>query len=387
MDYYLMGVGGIFSYAFHTEPQEREIVPGGDEDGEFRLSRFCHNVYFCVRVLLRCKDNAFPLKAYIIFLKFAFVKSKLTIVIPVYERAHLVGATLRSLEEQTVRDLNIILVDNGSKDDTLRVLKQWAEKMGREDFHVEVIQETTPGACAARNRGLEAVKTPYVAFFDSDDILFPDYAREIVDAFEASPQSDVLVFEKCVRTGENERKSFHFHNPRLWRSQVINSSLSTQTMAMRTEIARKSGGWNEELAAWQDWEFGVRILLRSPNLCILRRPLALVIPQEESITGTSYSKGAGRWEKSVEAAREAIRASGHKDSHYIEALLDCKLMALCGIYAREGAKSLADRLYEDVMKRTIRSTDRLIFKWERWAVSRGIPGAATIASCLISSNR
>ena len=77
----------------------------------------------------------------------------ISVVIPVWNRAGMVGRTLESLAAQTVWPDRVVLVDNDSTDDTARVLRQWA--MGRKD--VEVVCERVPGAAAARNCGLAAV--------------------------------------------------------------------------------------------------------------------------------------------------------------------------------------------------------------------------------------
>lgn len=89
----------------------------------------------------------------------------ISIIIPVFNRAGIVGRTLDSIAAQTLRPLNIILVDNNSSDNTLEVLTQWGKDNSTDDFKITILQEKKPGAAAARNCGLKIVKTPYVMFF------------------------------------------------------------------------------------------------------------------------------------------------------------------------------------------------------------------------------
>ena len=98
----------------------------------------------------------------------------ITIIVPVYNRAHLVGATLDSIAAQTLRPIHLVLVDNNSQDNTLKVLLDFKKRHQSDDFKVTVLQETRRGAAAARNCGLQEATTEWVMFFDSDDIMAPD---------------------------------------------------------------------------------------------------------------------------------------------------------------------------------------------------------------------
>ncbi len=76
----------------------------------------------------------------------------LTIIIPVHNRKELVGRTLHSLEAQTARPLDIILVDNNSSDGTREELTRWQSSLDAPDFTIRVLDCDTPGAAAARNK-------------------------------------------------------------------------------------------------------------------------------------------------------------------------------------------------------------------------------------------
>ena len=99
----------------------------------------------------------------------------ISLVIPVRNRASIVGRTLDSVAAQTRLPDQIVLVDNGSTDGTLEVLRRWAN--GRSN--VQVVTEPRPGAAEARNCGLRAVTEEYVMFFDSDDTMPPRHVEEI----------------------------------------------------------------------------------------------------------------------------------------------------------------------------------------------------------------
>ncbi len=98
---------------------------------------------------------------------------KVSVVIPVYNTEKYIDECLETLENQTLKEIEIICVNDGSKDGSLQVLQKHAEK----DPRVKVLDQENSGVCVARNRGLEAATGEYVIFFDSDDV-FPPYILE-----------------------------------------------------------------------------------------------------------------------------------------------------------------------------------------------------------------
>ena len=101
------------------------------------------------------------------------MSNQLTVIIPIYNRAHVLARTLDSIAASTVLPAELILVDNNSQDDSLRCCRNWAARHATDTFRVTVLEAQRPGASVARNVGLAAYTTPYVYFFDSDD-LFSD---------------------------------------------------------------------------------------------------------------------------------------------------------------------------------------------------------------------
>lgn len=100
---------------------------------------------------------------------YAPVKAKVSIVIPVYNAEKYLGECLDAVLGQTLRELEVICVDDGSTDDSLRILGERAKS----DMRLSVIRQENAGAGAARNRGLAAATGDYIAFMDADD-FYPD---------------------------------------------------------------------------------------------------------------------------------------------------------------------------------------------------------------------
>lgn len=215
----------------------------------------------------------------------------LTIVVPVYNRATLVGRTLDSIAAQTLRPLSVILVDNASTDASKAVLHDWmARNNGQNGLSISLLDESSVGACAARNRGLEMVKTPWVMFFDSDDIMLPQHCERAINAAAAHPNKDIIGWDVLYGKDGGEWKRLTFCTKDLLYNNLFNSCFATQRYMCRTELMRAIGGWNTDVVVWNDIELGTRLALRKPKCFKIRskEPTVKIYITDESITGGSF---------------------------------------------------------------------------------------------------
>lgn len=214
----------------------------------------------------------------------------LTIVIPVRNRAELVGRTLRSVAVQTLRPLDVVLVDNGSTDDTRSVLERWAAEVRTADLNIRILDEPQAGAARARNTGLAAVRTPWTMFFDSDDTMLPDHAGRAVAAIVANPRVDIVGWDVSLHALDGSKRMLRFDIRDIRRTNLLNGSFATLRYCARTELFRRAGGWNERLGVWDDIELGQRLLALSPVIVkATGTPTVQVYETAESISGTHDS--------------------------------------------------------------------------------------------------
>lgn len=192
------------------------------------------------------------------------MEPEITIVIPVYNREGIVRRTLDSVAAQTCRPLAVVLVDNGSTDGTPAVLRQWQSEAGAADFHITVLNEKKRGACAARNRGLATVTTPWCMFFDSDDVMLPGHVARALAVARRRPDADVVAwdFDHYAIDGSRHRRAFITRD--VLYNNIMHSSFSTQRYMARTDLFRRAGGWREDTRLFDDCELGVRLLALSP---------------------------------------------------------------------------------------------------------------------------
>ena len=256
---------------------------------------------------------------------------EISIIIPVYNRARLLERTLRSVVRQSYRPLHVILIDNGSTDNSMEMLRLFKQEQETDGFRVTVGNEAVSGATSARNRGLDYVDTEWVMFFDSDDEMRPELVERYADAIRRFPQTDIFYIDVEIQSvsGHSEIKRAPSPNGLIY-SSIFHSFLSTQRYIVRRAVLETAGRWNPTVKAWNDWELGLRLLLVTDRLKKVKSqvPLVLIHAHGDSITGNSFSEKEGVWEQAVDTAEQAVRKSQRRDTNRL----------LCSLEAGDAAR-------------------------------------------------
>ena len=202
----------------------------------------------------------------------------ISVVLPVYNRRNTVGRAVESVLRQTVQDIECIVVDDASTDDTTAVLAEIS------DSRLRIIHLTeNSGACHARNVGVQAAKGEYIAFQDSDDCFHPDkLARQL--AFLQEKGADV-VFCAMNRICGQQTEVFPAHVPdaRITRIDLLEANLaSTQCIFGKAEAFRDTP-FDEDMPRLQDWA----LMLELTKKCLVygeATPLVDVYVQPDSLS-------------------------------------------------------------------------------------------------------
>lgn len=223
-------------------------------------------------------------------------------VIPTHNRAALLAVTLESVLSQTHREIEVLVVDDGSTDDTAAMLGRIADARVR-----SIRLEQARGANHARNLGLEQARGEFVCFMDSDDLLHPEKTAEQVRMLSDDPGLDFCVCQTTLFTDE-PGDATHLLNrlePEDFLDRIIRHDIPWQTNAplYRTAFARRAGPWNEALICWQDVDFHLRALLLGPRIGVDPRPLNY---HRLNRSGSISYMGMRRYQKGVRAALESM---------------------------------------------------------------------------------
>ena len=187
-----------------------------------------------------------------------------SVIIPTYRHRDYVRAALDSVFAQTCADYDIIIVNDGSPDDTAEVLRPLAAS-GR----IRYIEQPNAGQAAARNRGFAEAKGEFVAFLDDDDLWPADKLQWQVDAMRAAPDA-VLVYGsfRLLRDG-NLQAQDPMERPagrvaRQFRRQCW--IMSPGQTLMRTATVRELGGFDTGIWGSDDWDLYIRLAERGTFL-------------------------------------------------------------------------------------------------------------------------
>lgn len=265
----------------------------------------------------------------------------ITIVIPVYNRERLLVRTLDSIAVQDTGRITLIVVDNASTDGSRRVAEQWCQ--AHDEVDAIVTDCEVPGAAAARNAGLKLAATPYVMFFDSDDEMLPGHLEMVVKGIEEHPEAEILGWPVKIETGSGKSKIGIFSRRSPLCRHLVHSAMSTQRYVSAADLLRRTGGWDEALSGWDDYELGVRLLMAARgvvNINASGHPTVRVNFTEESITGTGFADNPPKWERALDTVERDLNAECPRMLGWV----DYRRAVLAAEYAREGNPKDAARL-------------------------------------------
>lgn len=295
-------------------------------------------------------------------------REEVSVVVPVYNRERIVADTLDSIKGQTYRPLHLILVDNNSSDSSLDVLNTWKAGNEEDGFKVTVVSELTPGAAAARNRGLREVSTDKLVFFDSDDIMGKEMIECGMQTFAKHPDAMFVYWRherECL--GGGVRRS-HFTTADKMECHLVHALLSTHSFFAKTKYIIEVGMWDKEARVWDDYELGVRMLLPAVKSVGIDSVLYTVRSQEESITGTEFTSRAGQWEKVLDKIERNIAASDAEDKERMLRIVDYRRIILAAHYAKEGSTKLSEELKTSVLSEELKKgalTDNRLSRFQK----------------------
>lgn len=179
-----------------------------------------------------------------------------SVVIPTYNRAHLIREALESVFSQTFKDYEVILIDDGSTDGTEALIQE--HYAGR----LRYVKQKNAGISGARNRGIALAKGKYVAFLDSDDRWLAEKLQKQFNYMETHPKTGLLC-TKLIRyeiggSGKTEicPAGFPKHFSELLEGPNF---IPTTTTMVRRECFEKTGVFDPALQVAEDWDLWIRI--------------------------------------------------------------------------------------------------------------------------------
>jgi glycosyltransferase involved in cell wall biosynthesis len=248
-------------------------------------------------------------------LKFNKMTLEFSIITPTYNRAYVLWRGIQSIIAQTETNWEIIVVNDGSTDCTLRLLEEF------HDERIRVLTTANRGPSAARNRGLEIARGEFIAYLDSDNIWHPEFLETMREAiqeandcvlwycgqnytcWERTDRGDWFLISRQIEPGKQ------YSREEIWQMK----GADTNCIVHRRSIIERVGGWDEQCHWGEDWDFFLRVFLEFPERI---KWIPHILVEYRQIFGTGADGICGKARENVEEEIRKRRYLLNKWSHH-----------------------------------------------------------------------
>jgi glycosyltransferase involved in cell wall biosynthesis len=184
----------------------------------------------------------------------------ISVIIPAFNRGWILEESIESVISQDFTDYELIIVDDGSTDNTQIILDKYRERL-------ITIRQKNRGVSGARNRGIAAASGRYIAFLDSDDLWLPTKLSRQVDYFNTHPDALICQTEEVwIRNGlrVNPKKKHRKPSGMIFEPSLSLCLVSPSAVMIHRRLFEEVGTFDENLPACEDYDLWLRISLKYP---------------------------------------------------------------------------------------------------------------------------
>jgi glycosyltransferase involved in cell wall biosynthesis len=196
-----------------------------------------------------------------------------SIVIPLYNKAHLIDRTIASVLTQTITDFELIIVNDGSTDNGLEIIEKYLI-----DVKIKIVNQANQGVSAARNRGVLEAKYNYIAFLDGDDEWLPGFLNKVLEAIVLFPNAGMYgcsSWHRNIVNGGSENATLNRYNGKIQQIEFFeNPHIMPHTSAMVVskkvfnQVFSNGEGFPVGMKVCEDLSCFYRIALYAPLIYI-----------------------------------------------------------------------------------------------------------------------
>lgn len=194
-----------------------------------------------------------------------------SIIIPAYNQAGYLGAAIQSALGQSYGDVEVIVVDDGSTDNTREVVEQI------DDPRLRYVYQENQGLSAARNSGIRHARGAYLSYLDSDDLFLPDKLTLLLAVMD-EPSEVGLVAGQAIPIDEDGSQAgalFDRPLPEDSRELLLHNPLHVGSVLVRRSWQERAGYFDESLRSYEDWDMWLRLAWLGCPMASVARPVSL----------------------------------------------------------------------------------------------------------------
>ena len=283
----------------------------------------------------------------------ASARLRVSVIVPSFNAEAFLSDAVKSVLNQTWRELELIIVNDGSTDETMAL----AEQFGDGDRRVKIVDKPNGGPSSARNAGIAAASGDAVCFLDADDILLQDKVRRQVAFLERFPGCDLVYSDYYIGDKELTPIWLECVRPptvRMDEYLLYRNRFAPMCPLLRSRLVSATGGFNEALRAGEDWDYWIRASQRG-QFCYLPGPvgvyrthpgqvhhnLELMCSSPRRVAESNFPRGSREWRILVasRAWAEVRETSGVR-----------RLMLAPIKLAQSGLIARSPRIFRDVIR-------------------------------------
>ena len=235
----------------------------------------------------------------------------ISVIVPAYNSQKTIKETIESVLQQTFTDFELIIVDDGSQDNTLEVINSIR------DERIQVFSYENKGASANRNRGLAKSEGEFIAFLDGDDLWTEDKLEAQLAALQNNPQADVAYsWTDCIDENSQFLRRGGYPTaegnilPHLLLLDILENGSNP---LIRRQALLAIGGFDESLQAGQDWDLYLRLAMNHQFVCVPKQQIFY------RITTGSISSNVWRLESNCLRVIETAFSQADSSLQYLKA--------------------------------------------------------------------
>jgi glycosyltransferase involved in cell wall biosynthesis len=196
------------------------------------------------------------------------MSKQLSIIIPAFNREHLISVTLDSVIAQTFKDWECIVVDDSSTDRTQEVVRSYALKDDRIRL---VVNHFSKGAPGARNTGIDHATGEFICFFDSDDLMYPNHVEEKIQLAQHSNPNNIITSFSHLLNGDGEvtGEFSYVASGNIFRDLLDEKVyVDTNSALMRRALLADQIRWDVHCPSFQEWDFHLQLAKSATYSCV-----------------------------------------------------------------------------------------------------------------------
>jgi glycosyltransferase involved in cell wall biosynthesis len=226
-----------------------------------------------------------------------------SVIIPAYNAAEFLPATIASVQGQTFSDWELLIINDGSTDDTVTVVRQYQET----NHNIHLIHQLNQGVSTARNLGVENSKGQIIAFLDADDQWLPHKLQQHLEHFKSNSRLGVSFaqVEILTQTGEPTGQVSSSRLTNLQPEYLLseNPTTTTSNWVVRKEVFAQVGGFSPDMSYSEDLEWLLRVICTGNwEIVGINQVLTRYRTSSAGLSSNLYRMEAG-WNQLVEKAK------------------------------------------------------------------------------------